>query len=240
MLSVCAEVQLAAPGGSCQSANELPCAVSASRWPAGPTASVAVHRGSAGSARQDAPGPATPPVPKDADSAPPAPGCSGADSSQCPPPSFDHAVRMVAAGPAPDSSTVWGRVPSVAILSTSTARPAVPPVSAAGTTGPAACQRPPVSAKIPAVPVRPHRPASIGAPEPLNAAAVRPVSPQARPAGVLASDAALASLAQDAPRRAPSSAPPPWVRASSWPPGPAARASGTSARPGLTRAPDDQ
>ncbi len=81
-----------------------------------------------------------------------------------------------------------------------------------------------------------------GPPEPValpNAAAVSPVSPQARPAAVLASDCALASLAHAAPSRLPSWAPPPWLKAISSPPGAAASASGTSARPGLTGLPDD-
>src|SRR5215470_10011824 len=110
--------------------------------------------------------------------------------------------------------------------------------SAAGTAGPAACQPPPLSAKMPATPGRAQPAASIGAPDTPKAAAVSPVTPQARPAGVAARARALDRRVQAAP--VPSSAPPPLVRAMSRPPGPAASASGALARPGLTGPDGDQ
>src|SRR6266571_3082752 len=106
--------------------------------------------------------------------------------------------------------------------------------SAAGRAGLACCQPPPAAAKIPVTPGRAHWPASSGVPAGLNAAAVRRPSPQARPAAVAASDASLASRVQPPPGACSSAWPRP-VSAMSLPPGPAASADGTLARPAVSR-----
>ena len=93
---------------------------------------------------------------------------------------------------------------------------------------------------MPAIPGRLQFAASIGTPDPPNAAAVRPPTPQALPAGVAASVAALARPVQVVPPPVPSSALPPLVSAMKRPPGPLARASGASARPGVTGPAGDQ
>ena len=116
---VCTLVQAAVLAASRQSANELACAVSASSCPAGPTASVAVHLGSAGSVRHGAAGPArvtprtwlwsrpsssptAPSGPKDADRTGVVPVGSGADVCQRRPPSCDQAASTAALAPVPD------------------------------------------------------------------------------------------------------------------------------------------
>src|SRR5215469_15243094 len=109
--------------------------------------------------------------------------------------------------------------------------------SAAGTAGPAACQ-PPLSAKMPATPGRAQPAASIGVPDTPKAAAVSPVTPQPRPAGVAARARAVDRRVHAVP--VPSLAPPPLVSAMRRPPGPAASASGALARPGLTGPDGDQ
>src|SRR6202044_3048248 len=98
------------------------------------------------------------------------------------------------------------------------------------TDGPAACQVPGVSAKIPATPGRPQL-AATSAVLPLNAAAVSPVTWQARPGGVAFRELTVASRVHVVPSRCPSSAlVPPLVSATSWPFGPAASASAALAR----------
>src|SRR5260370_130688 len=62
--------------------------------------------------------------------------------------------------------------------------------------GPAACQDPPASAKMPVVPARAQVAASIGIPAAVNVAAVRFCSPQLRPAGVAARDRCVARVVQ--------------------------------------------
>ena len=82
----------------------------------------------------------------------------------------------------------------------------------------------------PGHPGRPQLAATIGV-LPLNAAAVSPVTPQARPAGVAFRELTVASRLHVAPSRRPSSAlVPPLVSAMSWPFGPAASASAALAR----------
>src|SRR5580704_6711036 len=106
--------------------------------------------------------------------------------------------------------------------------------------GPAACQLPPCSAKMPAVPGRLQPPASIGTSARAKVAAVRPVSPQSCPAGVAIIVWALARRVHVFPVLEPSSAVPPLVSAMSWPPEPEASALGASARPGVTGPAADQ
>src|SRR5450755_4272098 len=101
--------------------------------------------------------------------------------------------------------------------------------------GPARCQLPPAYAKIPATPGAAHWPASSGSPDRLNAAAVRLLSLHERPAGVAARDVVLASRVQPVPPGSDISARPRFVSATSLPPGPAASADGTAARPAGSR-----
>ena len=230
-------------GPSRQSANVLACAASASTVPPGPRASAAAHAGSTGSTRHDDPGPAsvapwppfriTPavfPGPKDVARSGAVPMRSGADRVQARPlPSGQAAIRLVSA-PDPARSSATTLPPAAVSRTTSISSPASGP----GTAGPAACQLPPRSAKMPAIPVRLQFAASIGTPGPPNAAAVRPPTPQALPAGVAASAAALARRVHVVPPPVPSSAVPLLVSAMRRPPAPLARASGASARPGVT------
>ncbi len=105
--------------------------------------------------------------------------------------------------------------------------------STAGRAGPAGNQPLPVSPKMPTVPGWLQLAATIGAPALLNVAAVRPVSPQARPAAVAATVFALARRFHDVPDLLPNSTSPPLVSARTWPAGVAASASGAAARPGV-------
>ena len=236
-------------GPSRQSANVLACAASASTVPPGPRASAAAHAGSAGSTRHDDPGPAsvapwppfriTPavfPGPKDVARSGAVPMRSGADRVQVRPlPSGQAAIRLVSA-PDPARSNATTPPPAAVSRTTLISSPASDP----GTAGPAACQLPSRSAKRPAIPLRLQLAASIGTPDPPNAAAIRPPTPQALPAGVAASTAALARRVHVFPPPAPSSAVPPLVSAMRRPPAPLARASGASARPGVSGPAGDQ
>ena len=232
-----------------QSANVLACAASASTVPPGPRASAAAHAGSAGSTRHDDPGPAsvapwppfriTPtvfPGPKDVARSGAVPMRSGANRVQARPlPSGQAAIRLVSA-PDPARSNATTPPPAAVSRTTSISSPASDP----GTAGPAACQLPSRSAKRPAIPLRLQLAASIGTPDPPNAAAIRPPTPQALPAGVAASTAALARRVHVVPPPVPSSAVPPLVSAMRRPPAPLARASGASARPGVSGPAGDQ
>ena len=161
---------------------------------------------------------------------------SGADRVQARPlPSGQAAIRLVSA-PDPARSSATTPPPAAVSRTTSISSPASDP----GTAGPAACQLPPRSANRPAIPVRLQFAASIGTPDPPNAAAVRPPTPQALPGGVAASAAALARRVHVVPPPVPSSAVPPPVSAMTRPPAPLARASGASARPGVTGPAGDQ
>src|SRR5580704_2010321 len=193
------------PGASCQTVIVVRPAASASKPPAGPGASVAVPGGSAGSARHPAPAPATvsprlpfstiaavSPGPKEAELSAAPFSRNGSDRAQWPPPSEDHAASRVAAGPVPAASSA--AVPLAVLVSLSTCTGWV--ARAAGSGGPAACQVPPVLAKMPAVPGWPQVPASMGVPGGANAAAVRFCSPQRRPGAVAARDRWVARVVQ--------------------------------------------
>src|SRR5580692_4579648 len=223
-------VQPAAPRR--QSVNVAPWAASASTWPEDPNARVAVHLGSAGSRRHDPAGPdqVSPsaalrmmamddPGPTAVDVTRRPPVRSGGDSAQAPP---LLAIQPAWSVPVPARSSAT--MPEPVAASRSTLMFSL--LNAVGRAGPAAVQVPLVSAKRPATPGRAQVAASIGTPAGLNAAPVRPVTPQARPAGVAARALAVIRWVQLAPMR--------------WPPGPAASASGTSARPGSTGLADDQ
>ncbi len=106
--------------------------------------------------------------------------------------------------------------------------------------GPAGNHPLPVSPKMPTVPGWLQLAASIGTPARLNAAAVRPVSPQALPAGVAATVFALARWVHAVPDLLPNTTPPPLVSAMTWPAGVAASASGAAARPGVSGPAGDQ
>src|SRR3984885_6184448 len=228
-----------------QSVNVAPWAASASTWPEDPSARVAVHLGSAGSRRHAPAGPdqvspsaALRMMPMD-DPGPTAvdvtrrpPVRSGGDSVQAAP---LLAIQPAWSVPVPARSSTTMPEPVAARRST----PMFSLENAAARRGPVACQVPLVSAKRPATPGRAQVAASMGTPAGLNAAPVRPVTPQARPAGVAARVLAVIRRVQLAPRRWLSSAPP-LVSALSRPPGPAASASGTSARPGSTGPAADQ
>ncbi len=209
---------------------------------------MAVHRGSAGSARHDAPGPARvaaraafrmmptePPGPIAVDRT--IPVRSGAERVHRLP-SY-QAAMVLASGPRPACSSATRPVPAEASRSTSMS------ARTFGTAGPAACQRPPLSVKMPAKAGRLQPVPSTGAVPGTgalalpNATAVRPVTWQAWPAGVAASARAVDKRVHAAPPCWPSSAPP-LVSAMRLPPGPAASASGTWARPGFTGPAVDQ
>ena len=161
--------------------------------------------GSAGSARHGAPGPATvwprlpfstiaavSPGPKDAELSVAPFSRSGGDRAQWLPLSEDQAASRLAAGPVPAASSAT--VPLAVLVSRSTCTGWL--ARAAGSAGPAACQVPPVPAKMPAVPGWLHVPPSSGCPDGPNAAAVRFCSPQLRPAGVAARDRCVARAVQ--------------------------------------------
>src|SRR6185437_4736129 len=98
----------------------------------------------------------------------------------------------------------------------------------------------PVSPKMPTVPGWLQPAASSGVPVLLNAAAVRPVSPQARPAAVLATVLTVARWVHAVLFWLPNCTPPPLVSAMTWPPAVAASASGAAARPGVSGPAGDQ
>src|SRR6516225_6552596 len=198
-------------GASRQSVNVLAWAAIASTCPPGPRASVAAHLGSAGSVRHDAPGPARvaacvafrmmptePPGPIAVDRTDPV--RSGAERVHRVP-SYQPAM-VPASGPRPTCSSATRPVPAEASRSTSTSSPAF------GTAGPAACQRPPLSVKMPAKAGRPQPVPSTGAPALPNATAVRPVTWQGLPAGVAASAWAVIKRVHPVPPYWPSLAPP--------------------------------
>ena len=93
---------------------------------------------------------------------------------------------------------------------------------------------------MPTAPGRLQLAASIGTPALLNAAAVRPVGPQARPAAVLATVLTLPRWVQEVPDRLPNCTPPPLVSAITWPAAVTASASGAAARPGVSGPAGDQ
>ena len=201
----CALAHAADPGGSCQTVIVVRPAASAVNPPAGPGASVAVPGGSAGSARHGSPGPATvsprlpastiaavPPGPKEAELGVAPFSRSGGDRAQWLPLSADQAATRLAAGPVPATSSATVLLAVLVSLSTCTGWPA----RAAGSAGPAACQVPPVPAKMPAVPGWLQVPPSSGCPDGLNAAAVRSCSPQRRPGAVAARDRWVARVVQ--------------------------------------------
>src|SRR5437868_2433320 len=203
----CALAQAADPGTSRQTVILVRPTVSASSPPAGPAASVAVPGSSAASARHGAPGPAmasprlpfstiaaASPGPKDAELGAAPVSRSGDDRTQWPPLSEDQAASRLLAGPVPAVSSATVPLFVLVSLSTWTGWAA----RAAGSAGPAACQVPPVPAKMPAVPGWLQLPPSIGVPEVVNVAAVRFCSPQRRPADVAASDACVARVVQRA------------------------------------------
>jgi hypothetical protein len=201
----CALAHAGDPGASCQTVILVRSTASAWSAPAGPAASVAVPGGSAGSARHRAPGPATvwPRLPlsmiavvslgpKDAELSAAPFSRSGGDRTQWLPPSEDQAASRLAAGPVPAASSAMVLLAVLVSLSTWTGWLA----KAAGSAGPAACQVPPVAAKMPAVPGWLHVPPSSGCPDGLNAAAVRFCSPQLRPGGVAPRDRCVAMAVQ--------------------------------------------
>ena len=201
----CALAHAADPGASCQTVIVVRPAASALNPPAGPGASVAVPGGSAGSARHGAPGPATvsprlpfstiaavSPGPKDAELGVAPFSRSGGDRAQWLPLSADQAASRLAAGPVPATSSATVLLAVLVSLSTCTGWLA----RAAGSAGPAACQVPPVPAKMPAVPGWLQVPPSSGVPGGANAAAVRSCSPQRRPGGVAARDRCVARVVQ--------------------------------------------
>ena len=153
---------------------------------------------------------------------------SGADRVHALPPSPDQAARRLASGPRPARSSATRPVPAAASRSTPmasrTARRAAP--------GRPRCQVPPLAAKMPATPGRPQSPASSGTP----AGAERGRGQPGQAAGLARRGRGQRARAgQRRPARPGAGAelePPPLVSASRRPPGPAASASGTSARPG--------
>src|SRR5215472_16644512 len=246
---VCVAAHAPPPGASRHTASLVRWTARASHPPTGSGASVAVAGGSAGSRRH---GPAAaamvsaslpvsttatePPGPGDADlSAAPCSG-SGCDKAQRAPPSVDQAASRRAADPVPAASSAVVMPPVLVpvVVSRSTVTPLR--AYAAGSAGPAGRHVPPAYAKTPAVPGRPQLAASSGTPDELNAAAVRPLSPQRRAAGEAARDRRVARVAQAVPPGPDSSASPLVSSASRRPlAGAAARASGTSARPASSR-----
>ena len=204
-LMACALAQAADPGASCQMVIVVRLVASASNPPAGPAASVTVPGGSAGSSRHEVPGPATvwprlpfstiaavSPGPKDAELTAAPSSRSGGDRAQWLPLSADQAASRLAAGPVPAASSATVLLAVLVSRSTCTGWLA----RAAGRTGPAACQVPPVPAKMPTAPGWLHVPASRGIPGGANAAAVRFCSPQRRPGGVAARDRCVARVVQ--------------------------------------------
>ena len=181
-LIVCTVVQVAAPGDACQTVSVARCTASAVTAPPGPGASVTVPGGSAGSGCHWLPAlvmvsprrpvrmtAAVPPGPNDAEvRAAPRSG-SGGESAQWPPLPADQAVSRLAAGPVPAASSaavcfaVW-----VSLRTVMSCRARAP-----GRTGPAACQVPFASAKMPAVPGRAQAPPTRGIPDGVKEAAVR-------------------------------------------------------------------
>ena len=190
--------QAAAPGASRQTVSLAWCTARASNPPAGPAVTVAVPAGTAGSGRQvpaalvatAAVVPFSTIVPAGPNDAPVslAPGRSGADSIQWPPPSPDQAANRLGPGPLPAWSSAAVTLPVWASLSTVTGpRPRAP-----ASTGPTACQVPLRAAKIPATPGRPQLAPTSGSPAAVEVTAVTARRPQRRPAGVEASVCPLA------------------------------------------------
>ena len=137
--------------------------------------------------------------------------------------------------PDPARSSAVTPVPAAASLTTSMSWPDRPVLaSTVARAGPAGNHPLPVSPKMPTVPGRLQLAASIGTPALLNAAAVRPVGPQARPAAVLATVLTLPRWVQEVPDRLPNCTPPPLVSAITWPAAVTASASGAAARPGVS------
>ena len=97
----------------------------------------------------------------------------------------------MAADPAPTDSSAIRRPPAMVRRSTVTGWPA----RDAGSAGPAARQRPDSKANIPAAPALVQAPAIMGIPAGLNATAVSPLSPHARPAAEPVTDPARATVA---------------------------------------------
>src|ERR1035438_1965915 len=192
-----AAFQAGEPGASCQMVSLVRCTASASIPPAGPGASVAVPAGSAGRVRHEVAVlvmvaawlpfsiiAAVPAGPNDvAVTALPFSRNAG-DRVQWLVLSADQAARRLVAGPVPAASRA--SMLSAVLVSLSTVMGWRARV--AGSCGPAACQVPPLAAKTPAVPGWLQPPASRGSPDGVNAAAVRPCSPQCLPAGVTARD----------------------------------------------------
>src|SRR5260370_25799716 len=127
----CALAHAADRGASCQTVILVRATASASNPPAGPTASVAVPGGSAGSARHGAPGPATArprlpvsmiaaasPGPKDAELGAAPFSRSDGDRVQWLPPSGDQATTRLASVPVPATSSA--RVLLAVLVSRST------------------------------------------------------------------------------------------------------------------------
>ena len=133
---------------------------------------------------------AAPAGPKDADDRSAPPSRRAGDRIQWLPLSADHAASRLADGPAPAFSTAAMRSAVRVSLRTLMGWWA----RRLGRAGPAACQVPPVAAKMPAVPGWLQVPASSGIPDGVNAAAVRLPRPQRRPAGVAASARRVASV----------------------------------------------
>src|SRR5450755_3354872 len=192
--------------------------------------------------------PIAPPGPTEVERSWPAPMRSGADSVHGPLPPSDQAATRLVSGPEPARSSattplpapVLARVVARVVVRASLSTPMFSRDSDPGSTGPAARQVPPWSAKMPTVPGRLQSPATIGKPVPPNATAVRPIRPQDLPAGVAASALTLDRGVHAVPAAEPSSALPPVVSAIRRPPGPAARAPGAAARPGFTGPAADQ
>src|SRR5258708_16777680 len=178
-------------GVSCQMVIRVRFTASAVSSAAGPRAIVVVRGGRDGSARHVAPGPVmvspwplvstiavAPPGPKEADIGRVLVSRSGGDSAQRGLLPAVQAARRVL--PAASNATV----PLGVLVSLSTCTCWV--AREAGRVGPAACQVPLVSAKMPAVPGWEQVPARSGCPAGLTAAAVRLSSPQRLPGAVAA------------------------------------------------------
>src|SRR5260221_7681016 len=186
---VCTFNQVAPPGDGCQIVRRARWTASALIAP-GPAGSVTVPGGSAGNVCQWPPAlvmisPLLPvsttavaaEAPNDVEvTAAPFSG-SGGESAQWPPLSVDQAASRRGARPLPaaSSATVWCEV----WVSLSTAMSCR--ARAAGIAGPAACQAPCVSAKMPAVPGGAQLPPSRGVPDGVNVAAGGGRRPPRRP-----------------------------------------------------------
>ena len=160
-LMACALAQAADPGASCQMVIVVRLVASASNPPAGPAAQRYGARRQRGQCPPRGSGPATvwprlpfstiaavSPGPNDAELTAAPSSRSGGDRAQWLPLSADQAASRLAAGPVPAASSAT--VPLAVLVSRSTCTGW--PARAAGSAGPAACQVPPVPAKMPAVP----------------------------------------------------------------------------------------